>query len=210
VDNAPVAQNQCTVDNGCSAAAPWLNTPTCGPAALDGSTRYSFYNRGASAPTNTVPVSTGAGKTTFPWNPKPPHAAGNTTAATANPQAARCWAIYATTGYINSQWQNKLRDLKSVFQHYMLIGTQWGGNVEPPTTPNYLPDDAVPAMLSNMTLETYIQNYTTATNNGGPGSCIGCHHFGTLVVPPKPTSDFSFLPFLAEPSTARSRIATVK
>jgi hypothetical protein len=211
MDNAPVAQNQCTVDNGCPPSSPWLNKQTCGPAALDGSTRYSYYNRGVSGqPTNTIPVSTGTGKTTFPWNRQAPYAKGNTTAATANPQAARCWTIYPTTGHINSQWQTTLKNLKSVFQYYQLVGTQWGGAVEPPTTPNYLPDDAVPAMLSNMTLETYIQNYTKATPNGGPGSCIGCHHFAKLVVPPKPTADFSFLPLLAEPSTARSQIATAK
>src|SRR5262245_25753076 len=92
----------------------------------------------------------------------------------------------------------------------MLVGTQWGGSVEPPTNPNFLPDDAVPAMLSNMTLETYIQNYTKSTPNGGPGSCIGCHRFATLVPSPQPTADFSFLPFLAQPSTARTKITTAK
>ena len=71
-----------------------------------------------------------------------------------------------------------------------------------------LPTNAVPAMLSNSTVETYIQNYTQATGAGGPGSCIGCHSFATLVAGDQPTSDFSFLPLLAQPSTARSRITT--
>src|SRR5262245_59869074 len=211
VDNAPVARNQCTVDNGCGPSAPWLNQQSCGAASPDASTRYSFYNRSQpSQPTNVIPLSTGTGKTAYPWNRRPPYANGNTTPATANPQAARCWSIYPTTTQINSQWQTTLAGLKSVFQHYMLIGTQWGGSVEPPKTPNYLPDDAVPAMLSNMTLETYIQNYTKGTPKGGPGSCIGCHRGAPLVVPPNPTADFSFLPLLASPSTARSRIVTAQ
>ena len=71
-----------------------------------------------------------------------------------------------------------------------------------------MPANAVPGMLSNTTLETYIQNYTTATDKGGPGSCVGCHSFATLLPAPSPSADFSFLPFLAEPSTARSRIKT--
>jgi hypothetical protein len=90
----------------------------------------------------------------------------------------------------------------------MLVGTQWGGNVEP-REGNPLPDDAVPAMLSNITLETYIQNYTQATADGGPGSCVGCHNFATLSVGnPAPTADFSFLPGLAQPATARSKFKT--
>ena len=63
----------------------------------------------------------------------------------------------------------------------------------------------------NMTLETYIQNYTTSTSDGGPGSCVGCHSFATLAVGnPQPSADFSFLPGLAQPSTARSKFQTPK
>ena len=89
----------------------------------------------------------------------------------------------------------------------MLVGTQWGGNVEP-REGNPLPANAVPAMLSNLTLETYIQNYTQATSDGGPGSCVGCHNFARLAVGTKPQADFSFLPALVDPPTARSQIQT--
>jgi hypothetical protein len=211
VDNAPVAEKPCTVDNGCGKNAPWLDMQSCGAAAPDASKRYSFYNQNlASQPTNVIPLPKGTGNPAYPWNRQRPHAKGNTTPATANPQVARCWSIYPTTAEINSQWQTTLASLKSVFQHYMLIGTQWGGNVEPPKDPNYLPDDAVPAMLSNMTLETYIQNYTKATPDGGPGSCISCHRFATLAALPQPTADFSFLPSLVDLLTARSRVTTAK
>jgi hypothetical protein len=66
-----------------------------------------------------------------------------------------------------------------------------------------MPANAVPGLLSNLTLETYIQNYTKVVNNQGPGSCIGCHAFATLADNRTP-SDFSFLPYLASPSLTRS------
>src|SRR5262245_46591562 len=69
VDNAPVAQNQCTVNNGCGANAPWLNRQSCGAAVPNASTRYSFYNRSLPVqPTNVIPASTGIGNTLYPWN----------------------------------------------------------------------------------------------------------------------------------------------
>ena len=124
------------------------------------------------------------------------------------PQASRCFSIYPTTVKLNKQWQDALSVFKTPLQNYVLIGTQWGGNVEP-REGNPLPNDAVPAMLSNMTLETYIQNYTKSTSDGGPGSCVGCHNFARLAVgSAPPPADFSFLPGLAEPATARSKIQT--
>jgi hypothetical protein len=213
VDNAPMAQSPCNVDTGCGPNANWINQPSCGAAAPNASVRYSFFNQNSGVQgTNIAPVSNGTGNTSYPWNSRAPYAKGATTQATAMPQATRCWSIYPTTSQINTQWRQTLAALKTVFQNYMLVGTQWGGNVEPPQKANYLPDNAVPAMLSNITLETYIQNYTGSnTNLPGPGSCIGCHTFATLVVgKPQPTADFSFLPFLAEPQTARSKIKTAR
>jgi hypothetical protein len=211
VDNAPVAQAPCNVSTGCGTAPStnWINQPSCGPASPASSVRYSYYKQNTTIQgTNVQPVSTGKGPTEFPWNAKAPYANGNTTAATANPQATRCFSIYPTTAQLNTQWQNALAAFKTPLQNYMLIGTQWGGDVEP-REGNPLPDDAVPAMLSNMTLETYIQNYTTSTKNGGPGSCVGCHAFATLAVGnPAPSADFSFLPGLAQPATARNKIKT--
>ena len=66
-----------------------------------------------------------------------------------------------------------------------------------------MPANAVPGLLSNMTLETYLQNNTKVVNNQGPGSCISCHAFARLLDGRTP-SDFSFLPSLADPSQTRS------
>lgn len=213
VDNAPVAQSPCNVSTGCgSGSSNWINQPSCGAASPDSSVRYSYYKQNASVKTTNIrPASTGSGPTKFPWNAKQPYANNNTTAATALPQATRCFSIYQTTAQLNTQWQNALAQFKTPLKNYMLIGTQWGADVEP-REGNPLPDDAVPAMLSNMTLETYIQNYTTATADGGPGSCVGCHKFATLpggsAANPPVSADFSFLPGLAQPSTARSKFKT--
>jgi hypothetical protein len=126
------------------------------------------------------------------------------------PQATRCFSIYPTTDQLNTQWQKALAAFNTPLQNYMLIGTQWGGNVEP-REGNPLPANAVPAMLSNMTLETYIQNFTESIKGqGGPGSCVGCHNFARLAVGSKPSADFSFLPALADSPTARKLIETPK
>jgi hypothetical protein len=210
VDNAPMAQSPCSVANACPPNANWINQPSCGVAAPSASVRYSFYNPKSSAQGTNIAPAPSSG-TSYPWNSTAPYAKGATTPATAMPQATRCWSIYRTTTQINTQWQRALAGVKTPFQNYMLIGTQWGGKVEP-REGNPLPTNAVPAMLSNTTLETYIQNYTGSIKDGpGPGSCVGCHSFATLVVgKPQPTADFSFLPFLAEPQTARSKIRTAR
>lgn len=214
VDNAPMAQSPCNVRNGCgtNVSTNWINQATCGSAAPSGSVRYSFYNQNAGVQgTNIGPAPSRTSPPTYPWNSKAPYAQGGTTSATATPQATRCWSIYTTTAQLNTQWRNALAKFKTPFQNYMLIGTQWGGDVEPEEG-NPLPANAVPAMLSNITLETYIQNYTGSNPNlPGPGSCIGCHSFATLVVgKPQPTADFSFLPSLAQPETARSKMKTAR
>jgi len=211
VDNAPTAQTPCNVRNGCGTnpSTNWINQPSCGPAVPSQSVRYSYYNKNAGVQgTNIRPQTNGLGPTKFPWNPKQPYAQGNTTAASAMPQATRCFSIYPTTNQLNSQWQKALAAFNTPLQYYMLIGTQWGGNVEP-REGNPLPANAVPAMLSNMTLETYIQNFTEAVKGqGGPGSCVGCHNFARLAVGSKPSADFSFLPALVDAPTARKLIET--
>jgi hypothetical protein len=211
VDNAPMAAAPCNVRSACAPSPQdWINQPSCGAAAPSPSVRYSFYNQqGSAAQTNVQPSPSSSSSPSYPWNSQRPYAKGGTTAETAMPQATRCWEIFGTTQQLNYQWQRSLASLKSPFQNYMLIGTQWGGSVETDRG-NPLPGNAVPAMLSNMTLETYIQNYTQSTANGGPGSCVGCHAFAALTVPsPSPLpADFSFLPGLAQPATARSKIKT--
>lgn len=213
VDNAPVAQSPCSVRNGCGTnpATNWINQPTCGAAVPSPSVRYSYYNRNLSAQnTNIAPVSTSSNPDSYVWNSKQPYAQGATTSATAMPQATRCWSIYSTTASLNTQWQTALAAFNTPFQNYMLVGTQWGGNVEPEFG-NPVPANAVPGMLSNMTLETYIQNYTSSDpKKRGPGSCISCHGGATLPADNKTSANFSFLPLLAQPATARSKITTAR
>jgi len=55
---------------------------------------------------------------------------------------------------------SELAKYKTPLQNYMLIGTQWGSAVLVHGVDINLPMKAVPAMLSNITLETYIQMYT--------------------------------------------------
>ncbi|WP_338700402.1 hypothetical protein V5279_20445 [Bradyrhizobium sp. 26S5] len=214
VDNAPLAQAPCNVSNGCgSATSPtyWINKPSCGPAATAPGAHYSFYDPAQSGlGTNIAPQGLLGTKTQFPWNPTRPYAHGATSQATAIPQAVRCWQIYPTTTVLNEQWRMALGSLKSVFQNYMLIGTQWGGQLEPPTPPNPVPANAVPGMLSNTTLETYIQNYNGSDPSlPGPGSCVSCHNFATLV-DNKTSANFSFLPSLVDPVAGRSMIRTAR
>ncbi len=213
-DNAPLAQSPCNVSDGCGTAkaTDWINKETCGPAAAVSSVHYSYFKPNqAGLDTNIRPASPGGGKTAFPWSPQQPYAHNGTTPATAMPQATRCWAIYPTTDALNLQWRKALVAQKSVFAYYILVGTQWGGQLEPPTPPNPVPADAVPGMLSNITLETYIQNYTGSDKSlPGPGSCVSCHAGAPLPADGKTSANFSFLPLLADPPTARSRIKTAR
>ena len=211
-DNAPLAQYPCNVRNGCGTApaTDWINKASCGSAVPSSSVHYSFFRQPPPVPgTNIAPQSPGGGK--YPWSPQQPYASAGTTPASAMPQAVRCWEIYPTTVELNTQWRQSLGALNSVFQNYMLVGTQWGGTVEPAAPPNPVPAKAVPGMLSNMTLETYIQNYTGSDASlPGPGSCVSCHTFATLPADNKTSANFSFLPSLAQPSTARSKIKTAR
>ncbi len=212
VDNAPMAELPCGVNNACTG----INVESCGPAAPDLSVRYSFYNQNARTfATNIRPKSSDPkNQDSYVWNSKPPFAQGATTAVTAQPQATRCWSIYPTTDQLNKQWRAELAKYKTPLQNYMLIGTQWGSAVLVHGVDINLPINAVPAMLSNITLETYIQMFTvTDPKLGGPGSCIGCHKtFATLSIGPKPQlpSDLSFLPGLVEPLTARKKVVTAR
>jgi hypothetical protein len=202
VDNAPLAQAACN-PTGDGKPCASVDQPSCGAGAPDGTTRYSYFERTPeiSLRTNVAPVPSATG-TAFQWRPGQPYAgAYRDSPKGLSPQAVRCWSVYKLTDELNRDWQAKLRKEKSVFANYMLIGTQWGGNVEP-VEHGQLPDNAVPGLLSNITLETYIQNLTKVVNNAGPGSCVGCHSGATLPHS-NASSDFSFLPFLAEPLAAR-------
>ena len=220
VDNAPTAQSPCNVGDkdGCGTNTNWINQPSCGAASPAKQVRYSYFKQNAGiAGTNIPPqglLQLGADRSEhpvgvkYPWNPRPPYARDATSKATAMPQATRCWQIYPTTQQLNSQWQQALKKENSVLQNYMLIGTQWGASLNP-SLKTQVPKDAVPGMLSNITLETYIQNYTGSDPNlPGPGSCISCHNFATLPADNTTSANFSFLPGLAQPATARSKMKT--
>lgn len=86
---------------------------------------------------------------------------------------------------LNRDMQAALAEAGSVFRHYELVGTQWpdttapGQQGQPPTVFN-----AIPALLGNTTLETYIQNTS---------SCMGCHAVaGTDRTPDWVSADFTF------------------
>lgn len=78
------------------------------------------------------------------------------------PDIVRCWRLFSGTAETNFVWQNKLAG--TVWQNYMLLGTQWIGN--PGGAPFGVGE--VPRFLSNSALESYIQHQSDAT-------CLGCH-----------------------------------
>jgi len=202
VDNAPLAKAACDVADPGACGTP--NQLQC-PAAIPlGAPAYSYYNAAhRDVPTNQPPALLLGGKA-FLWNPVPPYALGFLTRAKdgtrVGTQISRCWQIYKLTQQLNTQWQDKLRAIGSVFANYMLVGTQWGGALESatPPAPSIGPTDAVPNYLSNTTLETYLQTYNQP-NGAGVGSCVSCHSGANLSTNQAVLSNFSFLPGLVNP-----------
>lgn len=108
-------------------------------------------------PVNQVPP------TPFGWHSVPPYAIE--VPAT---QVVRTIEIPPLIQRINRVWQDRLRRAApdSVWQHYELIGTQWPANPKDFHPEQLEFGDPTPTVLSNSTLETYIQPTS---------SCIGCH-----------------------------------
>lgn len=203
VGNVPLATAACDpTDSNCyktiasSAASPNI----CPADGVTGS--YAFFNAGCKGIVSNAPPTLAAGQTDFLWNRSPPYAGqyvtrqGQTLCGT---QATRCWKVYKLTEALNRQWRGQLSALGSVFGNYFLIGTNWGGNVEPDGT--QLANGSVPAFLGNSTMETYIQSDPVN------GNCVNCHSNATLAYqqatsdPKQPKTfpaDFSFLLGLAE------------
>lgn len=205
VDNAPLAATTC--DPAAPVGCVNLNQPSCGAAAA-GSGVASYFVPSSSATTN-VPPTASSTLPNFVWNPAQPYAKGyaqpvsvGTQTLYSGPQVVRCWQVYSLTVALNAQWQKALAG--SPLANYQLVGTQWGASIDGRVAP--YPNDAVPGLLSNATLETYIQNNAQPTASGGVGSCIGCHRAATLVDNKTP-SDFSFLPSLATPTPTRFQFA---
>lgn len=198
-DNAPLA------DPACDPTDP-LSCPTLGQLECktvpDPKASYSYFNQSCrDCPTNQPPPAAKTGPK-FAWNPVQPFAKAYLTPTTnLGTQISRCWRIYSLTNELNAQWRDQLRKIGSVFQNYMLVGTQWGGNTS--TTPNpKLPPRVVPNFLSNSIVETYLQTKANPKNPFGNGSCVTCHQAAKL--PKSATSaDFSFLPDLVTPNLVR-------
>ncbi|MHC8491725.1 hypothetical protein ACTU44_03320 [Thalassospira sp. SM2505] len=78
------------------------------------------------------------------------------------PDIVRCWRLFSGTAEANFIWQRKLEG--TVWQNYMLLGTQWIGNPGGAT----FGVGEVPRYLTNSTLESFMQDQADAT-------CLGCH-----------------------------------
>ena len=208
VNNAPLAQKACNPAN--PGACSWFNELNCSAAPVAGQT-YSFYSPNCpNCPVNLAPTPAATG-TQFVWNSSPPYAqaylaaTGNSASPTVGTQVSRCYDIYALTQALNQQWQAQLAAVGSVFQNYMLVGTQWGASLTNPPDPKF-PQNAVPSLLSNAVVETYLQTLYDPKNPFATGSCISCHSTATLPVDNTTSANLSFLPGLAQPGLIRKKL----
>lgn len=198
-DNAPFAAKACdATDNNCYTTIENNHCPA--PAnATDG----SFYRAACASLAPNRPPTIKAPDTAFIWERQAPFAQAYMTtpdgeACTGDPshccgtQVSHCWAVYDLTQKLNADWQGRLAQIGSVFANYYLIGTNWGGNLEPEH--GVLINGSVPAFMANATMETYIQADPKF------GNCVGCHAAATLAYPSggdQPSANFSFLLGLA-------------
>lgn len=212
VDNAPLAQNACDPANpgGCV----WFGNLNCRASTI-AQTSYSFYSPNCPhCAVNAAPTPNASG-TPFSWNPSQPYAKAfltpteNPQAPTVGTQVSRCYDIYTLTSELNQQWRSQLAAVGSVFQNYMLIGTQWGASLTDPPNPKF-PQNAVPSLLSNSVVETYLQTLYDPQNPFGTGSCISCHTQATLPVDNTTSANLSFLPDLAQPGLTRKKLVMAK
>ena len=208
VDNAPLSSDPADpVDWESYGKYPASNCPV-GREALAGR-QYSLFNPDCEAcEANNVPPEKG-GDSNYLWQKTPPYAGRYLTAGKYGTQVVQCAAPYYLTAEVDRQWRAKLKGIGSVFANYRLIGTQWGGALEP--TPGGFWRNAVPDFLSNTTMETYVQTDTFKFNSGktemieGPGSCVGCHLGARLAYEKDEKgkkesfpADLSFMPGLAQ------------
>ena len=145
------------------------NAPSA-PVSNADTARYSFYNPECqSCPVNTPPALIGSQKN-FMWSATPPYAAAYAYNGKYGTQVERTDSIFYATEKVNAIWREKLKG--TVWANYKLIGTQWL-NAENSRPGNII---GIPAMLTNTTLETYVQNSPA-------GSCMNCHGNATGAVP---------------------------
>ncbi|HEX4301176.1 MAG TPA: hypothetical protein VHZ78_00175 [Rhizomicrobium sp.] len=211
VDNAPLSPKPC--NPSFPTACGTLENENCGAAVPANPPDYSYFNTSfPTVPTNQPPVALKTNPN-FTWNPTQPFAKNYLTGVTVpggtrqiGTQISRCWAIYALTQDLNTQWRDQLRKIGSVFANYMLVGTQWGGVITNTPSPQ-VPNSVVPPYLSNSVIETYLQTAyappgQTQNQRFGTGSCVTCHGAATLYDNKTP-SDLSFLPSLAVSTLVR-------
>lgn len=197
--NAPLAAKACDpVDNNCYQTISNNNCP-----AAAGSGDFSYSRNHCSAVTTNNPPVLGDQDSAFIWERQAPYAASYLTSSSGGAcegdpaqccgtQVARCWSVYDLTQKLNGDWQQKLAAIDSVFANYYLIGTNWGGSVEP--EPGKFHNNSVPAFLGNSTMETFVQA------NADVGSCVTCHAKAKLAAPASgalASANFSFLLGLA-------------
>lgn len=208
VANAPLAKQAC--DSTSPATCSMLGRLEC-PAQPDSAVAYAYFNQAClDCKTNQPPNASTSG-TPFAWNPTQPFAKsymyttksrGQT--VTVGTQISRCWQIYSLTDELNAQWRSQLSAIGSVFQNYMLVGTQWGGNTTDTPNPK-VPGQVVPNFLSNSVVETYLQTLADPKDAFGNGSCVTCHAAATLPADNKTSANLSFLPDLVNPSLVRRK-----
>ena len=205
VDNAPLAKQPC--DPASPSTCTTLGQLSC--AAQPTAAAYSYFNLYCpDCATNQPPTPSTQGPQ-FAWSPTQPFAKGYLTVAKSGggtvvvgTQISRCWNIYSLTDQLNTQWRSQLTKVGSVFQNYMLVGTQWGASLTDTPDPK-IPSGGVPNFLSNSVVETYLQTKADPKDPFGNGSCVSCHSSATLPVGASPSSNFSFLTDLAQPALVR-------
>src|SRR5262249_24134935 len=123
VDNAPMAGNA-RVPTDISLPLPATGTP---PASV--SHVFSFYNPMYTGTTQ-VPPKLKPNEKYYLWNDKAPYAARYAIDGKYGTQVVRDWKIFAPTDDVNKYFHGLLRG--SVWENYMLVGSQWMGGVEEP------------------------------------------------------------------------------
>ncbi len=96
------------------------------------------------------------------WSTQAPYAVNGWGDTLPRSQVVRCWQVFDGTEKTNAKWHAELKG--SVWANYFLVGTQWIGNGG--GSPFGVGE--VPRFLSNLTMESFIQDQAV-------GTCLGCH-----------------------------------
>jgi hypothetical protein len=206
VDNAPLAQHAC--DPASPGTCTWFGNLNCKANLAGSATDYSYFNRGCPGCAVNQPPTGFSSNPPFVWNLTQPFAADYLVPpgpGGRGTQVSRCWAVYSLTSSLNHQWREQLTKIGSVFQNYMLVGTQWGASISSTPDPK-VPHNAVPSYLSNTVVETYLQTLYDPKRPFKTGSCVSCHSAAVLPGAPNVSSNLSFLPFLARPALVRQKL----